>query len=157
MPRGRRINWERREQMAALYDQGLSFDEVAQELGLTREWVRKCLAHDRPNRHKLQCRDCETVIISPTATGHQRPVLCRDCVLRQREISFAEALHSLRVNAGLSQASLAEAVGMTQTQIALYELGRFEPRWSEAVQLFAILGATWALQPTSARKARKEA
>jgi DNA-binding XRE family transcriptional regulator len=143
--------------MAALYDQGMSFDEVAQELGLTREWVRKCLAHDRPNRHKLLCRDCKAVIISATATGHQRPVFCRDCVFRRRQLPLAEALHSLRVGAGLSQTSLAEAVGMTQTQIALYELGRFEPRWSEAVELFAILGANWVLQPTSARKTRKEA
>jgi DNA-binding XRE family transcriptional regulator len=143
--------------MATLYDQGMSFDEVAQELGLTREWVRKCLSHDRPNRHKLQCRDCKAEIISATATGHQRPVLCRECVLRRREVPFAEALHSLRVAAGLSQQALAEAVGMTQTQIALYELGRFEPRWSEAVELFAVLGAAWVLQPTAAaRKGRKE-
>jgi DNA-binding XRE family transcriptional regulator len=157
MPRGRTIDWVRRQQMADLYDRGKSFAEIGHALGLSQEWVRKCLAHHGPNHHKLRCRECEADIISAAATGHQRPLLCRDCVFRWKGLPFAEALRSLRVAAGLTQTALAEAAEMSQTQVALYELGRVEPRWSEAVTLFSVLGAAWVLQSTEGRKRKTRA
>lgn len=146
MPSGRKINWERRAQMAMLYDQGLTYAEIGRELGVGTEWVRQCLVESHPDRRKLFCRECGSAIVSPAATGHQQPILCRDCAF-QPGVPFSDLLRSWRVTAGMTQVELAQAVGMRQARVARLEVGRLEPTWAEAIELFAVLGACWVLRP----------
>ena len=43
------------------------------------------------------------------------------------KLFFAERLHDLRVERGLNQSALAEALGTTQRRISYWETGKVEP------------------------------
>ena len=43
------------------------------------------------------------------------------------KVFFAERLHDLRVERGLKQSALAEALGTTQRRISYWETGKVEP------------------------------
>ena len=52
------------------------------------------------------------------------------------------SLKELRVNAGLTQAQVASAVGVTQAAVAEWEAGRCMPESSRLTRLAAALGCT---------------
>ena len=53
--------------------------------------------------------------------------------------NFAEC----RRKAGLTQASVAKALGKTQAVISNWERGRFKPRVSDLYRLIQLYGCTW--------------
>lgn len=65
-------------------------------------------------------------------------VTVEQAAAQQREI-FAERLRTLRKNAGLTQAQLAEKAGMTASVIARYETGKAMPRQKAIEKLAAAL------------------
>jgi len=56
---------------------------------------------------------------------------------------FAEALRSVRREAGLTQSDLARLADIARPNITAYESGRREPRVATATGLLAAAGATW--------------
>ena len=57
-------------------------------------------------------------------------------------MKFQERLKELRTAKGLSQMQLAQAVGISQSAIAKWELGKTEPTASAIILLAAFFGET---------------
>lgn len=57
-------------------------------------------------------------------------------------MKFKERLKELRTANGLSQMQLAQAVGLSQSAIAKWELGKTEPSASAIILLAAFFGET---------------
>lgn len=67
-------------------------------------------------------------------------VTCANAFLKGREMTFAEKLRALRDAAGLSEAKLAAASGVSFSAIHEYGLGRRNPSLESAVKLARALG-----------------
>ena len=57
-------------------------------------------------------------------------------------MKFKERLKELRTSKGLSQMQLAQAVGISQSAIAKWELGKTEPTATAIILLAAFFGET---------------
>jgi transcriptional regulator with XRE-family HTH domain len=55
---------------------------------------------------------------------------------------FRERLRGLRVAAGLSQESLAQAAGLSTSGVAKIEQGKVDPTWSTLLRLAQALGVS---------------
>jgi DNA-binding XRE family transcriptional regulator len=99
------------ETLAHLYERGLSLPQVAQEVGMTAEGVRKILI-----RHgvAVRPRGPKGVIWASKSDQGRRAVL-------------AQRLRSLRLKAGFSQSDLARKSGLSQHTISGLETCRHAP------------------------------
>ena len=55
---------------------------------------------------------------------------------------FSENLRSIRLEKGLTQQYLADALGVTRSSVAAYECGRIEPSIEKLLVLSSSLGAS---------------
>jgi transcriptional regulator with XRE-family HTH domain len=62
-------------------------------------------------------------------------------------VEFADALRSVRVAAGLTQAQLGERAGVARPNVVAYEAGRREPRFDSAMALLGASGALVTIEP----------
>ncbi len=114
------------ETVAKLYGQGLSLPQVAQQIGMTAEGVRKILI-----RHgvAVRARGPKGAIWGKTAlVAHRKPLATR--------------LRALRAGAGLSQAELAQRSGLSQDTISGLETCRHAPSRRTLKKLAEALGTT---------------
>jgi transcriptional regulator with XRE-family HTH domain len=152
---GRRPDEGRRRQILELRAQGLTLAKIGRLLGISRQAVQGTLKEtglSLPRRGRVSCRACGREVLN----GEYRiecngPVLCRACLAARPETPFGQRLRSLRLAAGLTQAALAQKVGLAVGSVRDYERGRDEPRWGNLVKLLAVLGR--GLLGDSGRKA----
>jgi DNA-binding XRE family transcriptional regulator len=155
--RGRPTDNEKRATVLKRATQGRSRRQIADELGVTPEWVRSMLAEKglAVSLQILTCRRCGTAI----ASGHkaeQRPrVLCLACLRRQPALPFAERLKAFRLAHNLSRAQLSVLCSLSRALIGNYERGEGQPTLPSARRLAAALHIS--LSTLLGHKARRAA
>jgi transcriptional regulator with XRE-family HTH domain len=152
---GRRPNYERRHQLAALRAQGLSLAEIGRHLGLSKQHVSNTLQAmaRHGDRSPVRCRACDATISSARALArHDRAVLCLACLSKHPEATFGEHLRACRLAAGWSIADLAARSGVDRSIISRLELERRLPSWRLASQLLRALGVQMVFRPQSVNR-----
>jgi transcriptional regulator with XRE-family HTH domain len=141
---GRRPDLGRRQRILRLRARGLTLAEIGRRLGITRQAVQVTLKGsglNRPRRGTVFCKACgDSVLTGGYRIESNGPVLCRACLAERPETPFGQRLRSLRLAAGLTQASLAERAGVGVSSVRDYERGRDEPRWRSLMKLLRVLG-----------------
>ena len=66
----------------------------------------------------------------------------RCCAESEPAMPFSENLRSIRLEKGLTQQYLADALGVTRSTVAAYECGRIEPSIEKILILSSSLGAS---------------
>jgi DNA-binding XRE family transcriptional regulator len=140
MGSGRRPNFKRREEMARLRAQSLTFAEIGERFGVTGQCVITTLKLARKS-FVVKCRQCEKVIHTRHWNiKHNGPVLCMGCLAKTPDPPFRERLKAARLAAGLTATDLSRLARIRQDAIFSYEQGKSHPRWAELVKLMKALG-----------------
>jgi len=135
--------------MAELQAEGLSYGQIGQVLGVTRQRVQRALnPKHRPRHVRIRCRECDGDINPAGAVPRDdRDVLCLTCLAQRPEAPFGEHLKAFRMAAGLKIVDLAHKADLRATVISGYEHGRIgTPSWSIMVRLFQALGVSLSLR-----------
>src|SRR5262245_22189484 len=127
MRRGRKPNLLRLRQMQRLRAQGLTFAAIANELGVSRQAVHNALHRERAAPPLAACCRCHKIISMIVRVPSRSMLFCQPCLAAFPMLSFAHRLTSLRVMAGLTQAALAQATGVSQAIISRLEQGEHTP------------------------------
>jgi len=149
MPSGRIPNYDRLRRMAELQAEGLSYGQIGQVLGVTRQRVQRALnPKHRPRHVRIRCRECDADINPAGAVPRDdRDVLCLPCLAQRPEVAFGEHLKVFRMAAGLKIVDLARHAGIRPTVISGYEHGRIgTPSWTIMIRLFQALGVSLSLR-----------
>ncbi|HMF13109.1 MAG TPA: helix-turn-helix domain-containing protein, partial [Gemmataceae bacterium] len=138
---GRRPNVRRRRDVTSLHARGVAPPEIARRLGIGVAAVYYYLkAHGVPDRRPGACAVCRAAIVSNANPHQYTDLLCRDCLQKNPQISFARFLKSLRVTAGMSRQDLAARGTIGLDLIGRYERGEVEPAWKNLMRLFKAFG-----------------
>jgi hypothetical protein len=144
--RGRPPSTRKRSLVLALASLGRTRREIAEELGVTPEWVRSILAENglAASLQILKCEYCGT----PVAKGHKayqgtRP-LCAACVRQRAHVPFAQRLLAFRLARDFSRAQLAVRAGLSAALLGNYERGVGRPTRQTSRQLALALEVTVA-------------
>jgi transcriptional regulator with XRE-family HTH domain len=145
MPRGRRPNRHRWQQIADLRAAGLSLSEIGRKLGLTRQRVQFILKYACHTRLvPVHCTDCGTVVTQLHGmANNNRTVWCLACLAKRPEATFGQRLKAHRLAAGLTLTALERRSGVHLSLISDYECGRREPKWQTLAKLIRVLGVEW--------------
>lgn len=141
MSQGRKSNVERIALVQQLRSEGMTWQAIGTRLGVTRQCAH-CYLHSnyRPRRRHFHCRTCNSAVDSVGATPRDdRRALCLPCVERAPGATFADALRSYRLAAGLSQAELARRSGVSCASVCESETGQSRPRSRTLAKLVAVL------------------
>jgi transcriptional regulator with XRE-family HTH domain len=139
---GRKPNLKRRALVRRLRAKGLTFQKIAQRLGITRQAAHQ-LADDGAGPPPIHCRQCATLIATglPETDGVKNPPLCLTCLAGVDPDAFGERLRALRLARGLTRSKLAAASGVTIDTIRAHErLQSRKPYRPTIVRLTALLG-----------------
>src|SRR5437868_11972184 len=100
MPRGRRPDLRRREQMVKLRAAGLSLAQIGERLGISRQRVQKALSLSGKLRVvPIRCQKYSKVITRlHTVANNNFPVYCLDCL--PQDATFGQRLKTRRLSAG---------------------------------------------------------
>ena len=116
--------------MLDLAAHGCTRSQIADQLGMTPEWVRVILADNGVviSMNVLNCAKCGVAI----ATGrkvHQgnQPALCLNCLHQSPDATLGQRLKTLRLARNLSVGQLSARSGLSKTAIENYEKGRSAP------------------------------
>jgi transcriptional regulator with XRE-family HTH domain len=145
--RGRPKDQKKRATVLQRAAQGRSRRQIAEELGVTPEWVRSLLAEKglAVSLQILSCRRCGTAIASGHKAEQKPRVLCPACLRQQPELPFAERLKTFRLAQNLSRAQLSARCGLSRAVIGNYERGEGQPARQSARRLAAALHISMAL------------
>jgi transcriptional regulator with XRE-family HTH domain len=157
MPSGRKPNLERRGQVLALRDKGLSLNQIARRFGVTKQAIWSLLnsRSQRTAARAVACTGCGTMIVSPGALRRDADsALCLACLDARPQAPFAQRLKAVRLAAGLSRAELAARSGVAPGSLRAYEDGGRKPHRRSAARLARVLGA--AVLGARARKVPKK-
>jgi DNA-binding XRE family transcriptional regulator len=127
MPRGRLPNRVRIGEATRLREQGLKLQEIADQLGITRQGVQYLLTRSTvvtPPR----CASCRGELHSYVVTARDRDILCLKCLAHRRSVAPGIRLKALRVAAGLTQKELGRRAGVAASTICIYESGKVQPQ-----------------------------
>lgn len=145
--RGRPASHQKRAAVLALAERGFSRQQIADQLGVTPEWVRCILAEQglAVSLQILKCHQCQ----APIATGHKAhqmdphgQPLCVSCLRKKPDLPLAQRLKTLRLADNLSVAQLSARSGLSRAAIGNYERGRGLPTWESARKLARGLGVS---------------
>jgi DNA-binding XRE family transcriptional regulator len=151
MVSGRMPNPGRRQQMATLREQGLSFGEIGRRLGVGGPYVRYALTRLMTPPPPGRCCICDAELTSPVALAREKDLLCLTCLARRPRTPFGQMLKAFRVAAGWTQQQLARHSGVTAESINAFERGHRLPRITTLGKLFRVLGVCWTLTPPQRR------
>jgi transcriptional regulator with XRE-family HTH domain len=143
--RGRPRNTEKHSLVIGLAAQGLSRRQIAEQVGITPEWVRCILAHHGlfVSLRILKCVQCGCPVANgrKAGTGKRHPqLLCANCLRRCPNLAFGERLRALRLSANLSRAELGRRSNLSRALIGNYERGEALPTQQSAHKLAHGLG-----------------
>jgi DNA-binding XRE family transcriptional regulator len=144
--RGRPADKQKRATVFKRVAQGRSRRQIADELGVSPEWIRCILAESglSVSLQILTCRRCKT----PIASGHkaeQHPrVLCLACLRQEPDLPFAERLRTFRLAHNLSRRQLSARCGLSRAVIGNYERGEGQPTRPSVRKLAAALRISMA-------------
>jgi hypothetical protein len=128
--RGRKPDDARRSAVAALRARGLSFTEIGNRLGITRQCAQQLL-QARGLSVELSgicCIGCGTVIVKGRGPWlHNGPVYCLVCLAKTPDVPFGQRLKAHRLTAGLTLRQLGKRVGMAGTYLGNLEQGHKRP------------------------------
>ena len=138
---GRRPNARRRRDVASLHARGVAPPEIARRLGMGVAAVYYYLkAHEIPDARPGACAVCRAAIVSDANPHQYADLLCRNCLQKNPQVSFARFLKSLRVTAGITRQELAQRGAIGLDLIGRYERGEVEPAWKNVVRLLRAFG-----------------
>src|SRR4051794_24890572 len=117
---GRKPDLARREQARRLRARGLTLQQLAVRLGVTRQGAAYLLQDVVRQKPPAHCRQCAAPLHPVALPRDDRKVYCPGCLARHEEASLAERLRSLRVAAGLSQYELARRLGVVLNLVSVW-------------------------------------
>jgi transcriptional regulator with XRE-family HTH domain len=138
MPRhGRTPDEERRQQVATLRAQGLTFSEIGKRLGMSRQGASDLLIRSgkQVQLPGILCRECKREICPWNAKwrgGMHRhgPVYCLGCLAKHQQATIGERILAFRMNAGMTQAEVQAATGFRIDSLGSIERNRItNPYW----------------------------
>ncbi len=141
MVSGRKPDVERRRQAAFLRSAGLTLQQIADRLGVTRQCVHLLLRPTpRAQSFKLLCAVCGKPLDTGGAVSRDAGrALCLDCLARALDAPFWQRLKSLRLAAGLTRVELERRAGLTRGKVAEYEDRGTAPRPANFAKLAGAL------------------
>jgi DNA-binding XRE family transcriptional regulator len=143
--RGPKPDEARRQAVAVLRAQGLSFAQIGARLGMSREcawelFKRSGLSVCGPG---IQCCACGAEIASRTGAGQPNGrVRCLTCVATDPAATFGQRLKAHRVAAGLTLQRLSELTGINFHTLGDYEQERMMPNWLNVMPLIRFFGVS---------------
>jgi DNA-binding XRE family transcriptional regulator len=140
---GRRRDEERRQQIAQLRAEGLTFAQIGQQLGVTRQCAQFLLKKSgRAVRVPgIACCACGREIGPWRGTSRNlSPVLCLACLAKNPAATPGQRLRAYRVAAGLTQEELAHKSGLSRMKVRSFEQDRHQPWPEHARRLAEALG-----------------
>lgn len=126
---GRCRDWTRVRRAIQLREAGLTYAEIGEQVGLTRQGVHKLLKVARGKvPPTICCMDCGTIVepvivLSPRATE----LYCPACLLKHPEATFGQRLRAFRLAKGLTREELGKRSGMTGSMMGKIEQGQKRP------------------------------
>jgi transcriptional regulator with XRE-family HTH domain len=148
MSRGPHPNLKRRLQMAELRAKGLTYRQIGERLGVTRQCVHGLLRKTDPDGLTyIACCICRRKITRWRGT---RPahVFCVKCL--PSDAPFGQRLRTYRVAASLTTMALAAQAGIAIGSIFAYERGAQQPDQQNRAKLVQVLGVELPSQPKQA-------
>jgi transcriptional regulator with XRE-family HTH domain len=142
--RGRKLNQDLRQRVAALRGQGLTYAEIGRLFGVTKQWVGQLLrsAGLTAPLPPVRCRACGTPLAEAhLLVGHHHVALCLACLAEAPNATLAVRLLAHRLAAGLSQSEVGARAGVTKSAVSRYEAGAYQPRPRVLRRLAEVLGA----------------
>src|SRR5262249_38600524 len=141
MPRGRPPDLNRRSLIARLRAAGLTYRQIGQRLGVSRQCVQHALRYtDSARLVPIRCRKCgKTIAWMRPVHSKRGTVYCVDCL--PATAPFGQQLRAYRLAARFTQAELAKRIGVPQATVHCWERGWKKPGSSMLAKLVAVLGA----------------
>lgn len=127
--------------MATLRAAGLTYRQIGDRMGVSRQCVQQALRHsDAAKLVPVHCRECGTVITRMrTAHNNDGQVYCLDCL--PTDARFSERLRAYRLAAQLTQAELAAQVSVPPAMIHGWERSPGKPSPPNVAALVRFFGA----------------
>jgi transcriptional regulator with XRE-family HTH domain len=140
MPRGRRPNPQRRRLIVQLRSEGLTYEQIGEQLGVSHQSVQQTL-HRVGNARlvPIRCRVCDRIITRlRTVKDNNGPVSCRECL--PADATFGQRLKSQRLAKGLTLMALGEQTGISWNLLSKYERDLVDPKRRSLAKLIRVLG-----------------
>jgi transcriptional regulator with XRE-family HTH domain len=156
--RGRKPDLRRRRRAADLRRQGLTESLIAQELGCTKQNVSQLLKGQGVEpRYTLHCSGCNSVIAQgPITLRLNGSAHCLDCLQKLPAPTLGQRIKAYRIAADLTQAELAERIGVQLMTVSCWERNLKTPVWRTIASLITVLGPDFLTKPpVKAEKAER--
>jgi transcriptional regulator with XRE-family HTH domain len=142
MPRGIDVTEKRRHKMGRLRAQGLTFQQIAAQLGVSHQYVQQVLKRGGTGwLVPICCHRCKAVITRMrTAYDRNIAACCLKCLSEQPESPFGERLRAYRLAAGMTRRELAAKARVGHASVVEYELGNKQPTLENLMKLIRLLG-----------------
>jgi transcriptional regulator with XRE-family HTH domain len=144
MPRARSVTEQRRHKMSRLRAKGLTFQEIAEQLGVSHQFVQQDLKRYGINGLvPIRCQKCN-LVITQMRTAYDRKITasCLGCLAPRA--GFAQRLRAHRLTIGMTRRELAERAGIGHATVVRYELGSQIPTLDVLRKLTRVLGTRLA-------------
>jgi transcriptional regulator with XRE-family HTH domain len=143
LPRVKPVNEQRLHKMLRLRAKGLTFREIAEQLGVSHQLVQHVLKLSGNSRLvPICCRECKAAIAQMrTAYDKNIPAWCLECLAKHPEAAFGQRLKAHRLASGMTRGELAKKAGAGKASVIEYELGNKLPTLENLTKLIRVLGA----------------
>ena len=135
-------NWEQVRQIIRLREQGLTYAQIGEQVGLSKQRIQKILQSVHAEATRIVCTECSILIGVFSRRGmFTRKGYCLDCLAKHPEAPFGQRIRACRLAAGLTLKELANLIGWPWTTLSAYERGVKMPKWKSVVRMIQVLGA----------------
>src|SRR5258708_1351733 len=118
MGQGRKPNLRRLQVMHQVRAEGCTLAEIARRLGVSRQAVADALKRKSVRQVQATCCRCTATVSATEGSADIQNLLClKKCLATLARVPFGQRLLSMRIIAGLSQATLARENGVSQSLI----------------------------------------
>jgi len=147
--RGRKPDFRRRRHAADLRRQGLTESQIAKQLGCTKQNVSQLLRGQNAEPcYTLHCSGCSCVIAQgPPTLRLNGSAHCLDCLQKLPAPTLGQRLKAYRIAADLTQAELAERIGVQLMTVSCWERDLKTPVWRTIASLITVLGVDFLTKP----------
>jgi transcriptional regulator with XRE-family HTH domain len=147
--RGRQPDFRRRRRAADLRRQGLTESEIGAELGCTKQNVSHLLKGQNVEpRYTLYCSGCNSVIAQgPPTLRLNGSAHCVACLQKLPAPTLGQRIKAYRIAADLTQAELAQRIGVNVMTVSYWERDLKTPVWRTIAMLITVLGPDFLTKP----------